>query len=93
MVEELIEAKARSKKSKRYLQDLRFRLHRFADAFTSEISHVTGRDVQRWLDGLEAAPQTVKNFRTVVGTLFTFAEGRGYIVKGSNPVTDTFLGL
>jgi len=28
----------------------------------------------------------VKNFRTVIGTLFSFAEARAYISKGSNPV-------
>src|SRR5207302_1137342 len=46
-------------------------------------------DVQRWLDGLKLAPQSAKNFRTVVGTLFGFAEARGYVFKGGNPVGDT----
>ena len=88
VVEVLIEAKARSKKSKRYLQDLRSRLYRLADAFKVEISSVTGTDLQHWLDGLKVSRQTVKNFRTVVGTLFTFAERRGYILRGANPLGD-----
>jgi len=88
VVDELIVAKAQSKKSERYFQDLRSRLHRFAAAFEVGISSVTRPEVQRWLNGLKTAPQTVKNFRTVIGTLFAFAERRGYTVKGSNPVRD-----
>jgi len=45
--------------------------------------------VQRWLDGLDVAAQTAKNFRTVLYTLFSFAESRGYVFKGGNPVEDT----
>ncbi|MCP5517643.1 MAG: hypothetical protein H7A45_10365 [Verrucomicrobiales bacterium] len=45
--------------------------------------------MQRWLDGLKLAPQTAKNFRTVLGTLFAFAESRGYILPGENPVART----
>lgn len=54
-----------------------------------DISTITTADVQRWLDGLKLAPQTAKNFRTVLHTLFAFAESRGYIFKGGNPVADT----
>lgn len=75
--------------SARYLGDLRARLGRFAEAFQVQIASVTGKDVQAWLDGMKASPQTVRNYRTVVCTLFTFAERRGYIVKGSNPAAET----
>ena len=54
-----------------------------------DISTVTTADVQRWLDGLKVAPQTAKNFRTVLFTLFEFAASHGYVIKGSNPVADT----
>jgi integrase len=53
-----------------------------------DISTITTADMQRWLDGLKLAPQTVKNFRRVCNTLFSFAEARGYIFKGGNPVED-----
>lgn len=87
-VAELLAAKA-SKRSGRYLEDLRARLNRFGKDFPCPIANVTGADVQRWLDGLKVGEQTQRNFRTVVGTLFRFAEARGYILKGSNPVADT----
>ncbi len=89
VVAELITHRESRKASPRYLADLRARLGRFADAFQVQIASVTGADVQAWLDGLKAAPQTVRNFRTITGTLFMFAERRGYIPKGCNPVNDT----
>ena len=89
VVTELIAAKEARGKSARYTGDLNARLTRFADKFSVDISTVTTADVQRWLDGLKLAPQTAKNFRTVLHTLFAFAESRGYIFKGGNPVADT----
>lgn len=87
-VAELIESKKARGKSARYIGDLSARLARFAADFAVDIGTVTTADVQRWLDGLKVAPQTAKNFRTVLGTLFSFAESRGYIFKGGNPVAD-----
>jgi len=54
-----------------------------------DISTVTTADVQRWLDGLKLSAQSARNFRTVIGTLFSFAESRGYIFKGGNPIEGT----
>lgn len=89
VVAELLTVKEARGASPRYLGDLRARLARFAEAFRVNIGSVTTGDVQRWLDGLKAAPQTTRNFRTVAGTLFAFAEARGYIAKGTNPVEGT----
>lgn len=75
--------------SQRYIKDLRSRLTRFSESFAVNISTITKADVQRYLDGLNAAPQTVKNFRTVLSTLFSYAESRNYIFKGSNPADET----
>jgi integrase len=71
------------------LGDLRARLGKFSEAFKVNIGSVQTGDIQRWFDGMKASPRTVKNYRTVVGTLFSFAEARGYILKGSNPVEGT----
>lgn len=54
-----------------------------------DIATITTADVQNWLDGVKSAPQTVKNFRTVLHGLFSFAEARGYVFKGGNAVADT----
>ena len=86
---ELIEAKKARGKSARYVGDLDSRLTRFAKSYAVDISTVTTADVQRWLDSLKLAPQTARNFRTVLYTLFNFAEARGYIFKGGNPVAGT----
>jgi integrase len=88
VVAELVDVKKARGKSARYIGDLSARLARFATAFAVDIGTVTTGDVQRWMDGLKVAPQTAKNFRTVIGTLFSFAESRGYIFKGGNPVAD-----
>jgi integrase len=87
VVTELLTHKA--KKSPRYISDLGSRLNRFANDFAVNISTITGPDVQRWLDKLDVEPQTKKNFRTVLHTLFRFAEQRQYILKNSNPAADT----
>jgi integrase len=89
VVRELIAAKEARGKAARYIGDLRARLARFAEAFAVDISTVTTADVQRWLDGLKVGTQTSKNFRTVLHTLFAFAEARGYVFKGGNPVAGT----
>jgi integrase len=89
VVDELVAMKEGRKKSVRYVSDLRNRLDSFASAFAVPISDVLTVDIQRWLDGLGVSAQTHKNFRTVLFTLFAFAERRGYILKGENPVSGT----
>ena len=100
VVSELLLVKAQRTKrgraaSERYLDDLRRRLTLFVKDFAANISGITGPEVQAWLDGLkkrkggEVSPQTAKNFRTTLRTLFAFAEKRGYIAKGKNPIIDT----
>ena len=89
VVTELIEARQARNKSVRYVADLRARLGRFADVFRTDISSITGPDIQGWLDKLTVAPRTIKNFQSSLSTLFSFAESRGYIPKNSNPVETT----
>jgi len=49
---------------------------------------VTTGDLQTWLDSLDLAPLSKKNFRRVVHTLFAFAAARGFIHKDGNPAKD-----
>ncbi|HEX3716878.1 MAG TPA: tyrosine-type recombinase/integrase [Verrucomicrobiae bacterium] len=86
LVKEMISVKAGRGKSKRYLQDLRSRLTRFATDFPCQGATVDTRSIQKWLDGLGLSPQSYVNYRTVIGGLFSFAEARGFIAKGTNPV-------
>ena len=89
VIADLLAVKAADGCSADYLTDLRQRLNRFADRFAVDISTVTTADVQMFLDGLKLGKQSRKNFRTVIGTLFSFAEARGFICKGGNPVLGT----
>jgi integrase len=85
VVKELLAVKESRKVSTRYLQDLRVRLARFADAFRKDCCDVTTAEVQAWLDSLNLSRQSYKNFRTVAHLFFEFAVARGY--AADNPVT------
>lgn len=89
VADEFIAQRESRQASARYVNDLRSRLSKLVAAFQCPIASVTSANVQEWLDGLKASPQTVKNHRTIAGTMFAFAERRGYIRKGANPVVAT----
>jgi len=84
VVQELMAVKEKRGASSRYLQDLRFRLTRFAEAFRKNTGDVTTAEVQAWLDSQRLAPQSYANFRRVVHLLFEFAVARNY--AADNPV-------
>jgi integrase len=89
VVAELLKVKASRGASDRYHADLASRLNRFARDCTKDCCNVTASDIQAWLDAQKAdgkapSPQTYKNFRTVLGTLFQFAVARGY--AADNPI-------
>ncbi len=96
VVEELLEAKDADGMSEVYLKDLRLRLARFADKFTGPILSITTTDVENFLRDLKKPGPTGKdkkpvmktltgrsrnNYRRTIGTLFHFAEARGYLPK------------
>jgi hypothetical protein len=86
VVAELIAMKKARGKSPRHVRDLSSRLNCFADVFKRDIGNVTTADVQGWLDGLKLSARSVKNYRAALASLFGFAESRGYVFKGGNPV-------
>ncbi len=89
VVTELISHKKARKKSERYLRDLNSRLNRFAETFQKNVGDVTTPELQSWLDDMKLSARSVKNYRAALEMLFTFAESRGYVAKGCNPVDDT----
>ena len=89
VADELIELKENRKVSTRYGEDLKLRLKKLAEAFAVNVDTVTTANLQAWLDGMNAAPRTIRNFRNTASALFKFAEARGYIAKGENPATAT----
>ncbi|MBI4326202.1 MAG: tyrosine-type recombinase/integrase [Chloroflexi bacterium] len=84
VVAELLAIKEARGASARYLQDLRFRLTRFAEAFQKDTCNVTTAEIQAWFDGQKLAPQSYMNFRRVLHLLFEFAVARGY--AADNPL-------
>ena len=86
---ELVELKTNRKASARYIEDLKNRMARLATKFSVNVDTVTTADIQSWLDGMDAAPRTIRNFRNTASALFKFSEARGYIARGDNPVTAT----
>jgi integrase len=86
---ELVQLKENRQASDRYVGDLRARLNTIAEKFPMSADMVTTQDLQMWFDKMDAAPRTVRNFRSTASTLFKFAEARGYIAKGKNPVVGT----
>ncbi|HTX21443.1 MAG TPA: tyrosine-type recombinase/integrase [Candidatus Aquilonibacter sp.] len=89
VADELIALKSHRKASARYVEDLKMRLAKLAERFSVRVDTVTTADVQAWLDEFKAAPRTIRNFRNNASALFKFAEARGYIARGENPVTAT----
>ena len=84
VVTEFLKVKGNRGASERYIDDLTGRLKRFETDCNKDCCNVTTADLQDWLDGLELAPQSYRNYRTVLHTLFTFAVAKGYAVD--NPV-------
>jgi integrase len=81
---ELQEVKKARGASKRYQDDLKSRLTRFAKACSKHACDVTTSDCQAWFDAQKFAPQSYTNYRRVLHLLFEFAKARNY--ASDNPV-------
>jgi integrase len=84
VVSEFLPIKAARGASGRYIQDLRYRLNRFAGDCNKECCNVTTAEVQEWLDNQKLAAQSNANYRRVIHLFFKFAVARGYAAE--NPV-------
>lgn len=84
VVGEMLVIKESRGASLRYMQDLRYRLKRFAKGVCKEAGNVTTAEIQEWLDGQGLSPQGYTNFRRVLLLLFKFAVARSYAID--NPV-------
>lgn len=84
VVADLLAIKESRDASRRYMEDLRYRLNRFAGDCTKDCCNVTTADIQEWLDAQKLSPQGYTNFRRVLHLLFKFAVARGF--AADNPV-------
>ncbi len=95
VVAELLLAKEADRLSDVYLKDLSGRLGRLAEAFPAPIGMITMAEIEDFLRNLKSdgnalaskgkalSGKSRNNYRAAIGTLFYFAESRGYVVKGA----------
>jgi integrase len=85
VVDEFIQTKRAKGISRRYAEDLTYRLGRFKDSIRSNIGQVDADEIRIFLDGLTKAngekvsARSYNNFRLVLVTLFEFAKKRKYL--------------
>ena len=71
------------KKSRRYTKDMHVRLTRAARAFTGQVADITTDDIDLWLKSLKGTSgRTKNNYRSALGTLFSFARKKGHLPRG-----------
>ena len=84
---ELLAARKADGCSKRYLDDLRVRLNRFAADFKDQpLAAISVHDIDDWLRSLLVSGVTRNSFRRRLSTLFGYAKKRGYVL--ANPIQD-----
>ncbi|HTY87018.1 MAG TPA: tyrosine-type recombinase/integrase [Candidatus Acidoferrum sp.] len=86
VVEELLAAKAADGCSERYLQSLRYCLRKFEVRFHTNISMVSGIDIDVWLRESGLSPRTRNNIRGSVHALFKFAKLKRYLPKDHDEI-------
>ena len=88
LVPQLIDAKKADGMSKRYIEDLRSRLPRFANAFGEQmVATITAKQIDTWLRALQVGATTRNNFRRALVMMFNHAIALGYAT--SNPAAKT----
>jgi integrase len=89
LVRELLAAKQADGASKRYLQDLSWRLNRFAQDFGEKmVATITSAEINDWLRGLKVAPVSRNNYRRVLVVLFNRAVKGKYAASFSGEDID-----
>jgi len=89
-IDEFIDMKKAAGKSVRYIGDLRYKLHKFADDHGGLLlSEITPMTLDQWLEGLGVAPVTRNGFRRVLAVFFEWGGKRGYCDREQNPARAT----
>jgi len=88
LVAELLDAKRADGASRRYLDDLKSRLGRFATEWNGKVvAAISGAEIDDWLRSLKLSPTTRNNYRRLLIVMFNFAIQRGYAT--TNPAETT----
>jgi integrase len=84
-VTEFVAEKVKGNRSKAHTNDLDFRLKRFADKFTGQLSEVTKPKILDWLSGLNLTPRGRKNYANSVANLFRWARDDRHYLPENRP--------
>jgi integrase len=88
VVAELLEDKKTNGASRRYMEDLRRRLNRFAKSFRTNIGSVTAGLIEKWILSLKVNARTRNNYRAAIVTLFHYARKHGYLPREQQTEAD-----
>jgi len=83
VADEMLVVKRAAGLSDVHLKNLECRLGRIGNDFNMEISSMSGTTIQAWLDKLDLAPRSKRNFMLVIRSLFGFAISRKYLPKNA----------
>lgn len=67
--------------SRRYSQDIKSRLGRFARDFHTNIAAIDTPTLDQWIRSLKVSARSRKNLRILLVALFNFAKSSGYLLK------------
>jgi len=87
---EFLAAKTEDSASQRYLQDIRSRLGRLKDHFsTARIAEITDTELETWLSSLGCGPVARNSVRALTVTFFNFARQKGYLTRNQPTVAES----
>lgn len=88
LTDEVIEAKRRDGRARRYIESLRLYLAKFCQSFGDRpIAAITVEELDNWLRALPYSPKSRANFRSHIGVIFSYAVKRRML--DLNPITHT----
>ena len=84
VIQEFLESRRQARRDGNYINNLKYHLGRFSEAFHTCIADLTRSDVLRFLNGLGLSPRSQYNFAKSLRTFFSFAREHGYLSKDND---------
>lgn len=85
LVDQFLESKGSKGRSEWTMRDLE-RLKKFAEAFPVNLSELSRREVESWLDSREVSARTWNNLLDPIKAMHKFARKNGYLTAALTPV-------
>jgi len=71
-----------------HLEDRKYRLKKFTQAFSGRIDQITTHDVEAWLNGLKVNGRTRNNYRSAMLQLFRYGRSKRYLPRNEPTVVE-----